>query len=189
MTRLFTIHSRPAPTGRQIPNQNRPKVPLIGGTVTVSLVETRCSQRAGSGPKRNPKDRILAALQRESKIGSARPSDEVETFRIEVKWEPTKGALGVSTRPDLVTPDPGELDIVSICVIGIIYSLAHHKHKQDPQDVNFETILRRAIARHVVAILTIYQTSLQTGPLRVMFSAPGEVMLQVEGKLLSWYYF
>ncbi len=66
----------------------------MGGTLAVSLVETHASPRAGGGPLRSPMHRILADLQRTSKVSSAQPSDEAETFKLDVRWEPTPGALG-----------------------------------------------------------------------------------------------
>jgi mediator of RNA polymerase II transcription subunit 14 len=96
--------------GRQNP---RFKLPLVGGTLSISIVEAQASAQAGGGPARSPQARVLAELQRKSKLGKSRPSDEVEGLRIEVRWEPTKGAMGVNLPPsDLVDP-ASNLSIVS----------------------------------------------------------------------------
>ena len=100
----------------------RLRIPPLGGTVTVSLVETRAAVRAGGGPKRSPRERVLARLQLEEKLNGLRPSDEVETFRIEVKWEPTKGALGVLLPPHLQTLEPGELEVASSLYSSSFYA-------------------------------------------------------------------
>ncbi|KAI5116984.1 hypothetical protein M0805_001593 [Coniferiporia weirii] len=151
--------SNNAPGRPQLPQRMR--VPPIGGTLTISLVETHSSGKAGGGPLRTPKDRILAKLQRDSKLGDAQPSDEVETFRFEVKWEPMKGALGVIIPPELESFEAGELEVNS-------------------QNLNFEAILRKAVMKHVYAILAVHKHSLENGPHRAMFSFPGEVSLVVE---------
>lgn len=91
---------------------NRPKIPLIGGTLTISLVEKRCTPKAGGGPLRSPKDRLLASIQKDSKLNGSAPSDEVENFKFEVKWEPMKGALGVHLTPELERSEDGEFDVV-----------------------------------------------------------------------------
>jgi mediator of RNA polymerase II transcription subunit 14 len=76
--------------------------------VTISIVEAREPPKIGSnplggfigGPVRPPKARILAEIQERSKLGATtKPSDDVEGLKIEVTWEPTKGALNVSLPP------------------------------------------------------------------------------------------
>jgi len=82
------------------------KLPLLGGKVTVSIVETHGPPQADPGPERTPKSRMLAKLQRKAKLGNSKPSDEVEGLRFEVKWQPEKGALGVILSPkQLVLPE------------------------------------------------------------------------------------
>lgn len=89
------------------------QIPLLGGTCTVSIVETHSPPKAGGGPFRTPVDRVLADLQEKSKAPNAKPSDQVEGLALEVKWEPMKGALGVIvSRADMTFPE-GELAIVS----------------------------------------------------------------------------
>lgn len=56
---------------------------------------------------------MLAKLQRKAKLGNAKPSDEVEGLRFEVKWEPEKGALGVILPPDQLVLPEEYLQVVS----------------------------------------------------------------------------
>jgi mediator of RNA polymerase II transcription subunit 14 len=94
------------PTPPSIPGQNRKsKLPLLGGKVVISILETHGPPQTGPGPDRSPKLRTLAKLQRKAKLGDAKPSDEVEGLHFEIKWEPEKDALGVRLPPDqLVLP-------------------------------------------------------------------------------------
>ena len=111
---VFPI-SRPqsnAPT--RLTFQPKIRISPIGGTLTISLVQTHASPRAGGGPERNPKERILAKVQQEAKLNGARPSDEAETFRLVVKWEPAKNALGVHLPPHLEQLEPHELEVVRL---------------------------------------------------------------------------
>lgn len=61
---------------------------------------------------RSPKARVLAELQEKSKLDGARPSDEVEPLRFDVKWAPEKGALGVNISAEDAKLPAGELMIV-----------------------------------------------------------------------------
>lgn len=90
-----SFYSRPAPTHPQAQGR-RPKLPLLGGTLTISIVETHGPMQAGSGPARSPKARALATLQHKAKFGDQKSSDQVEGLRFQVRWEPNKGVLGVS---------------------------------------------------------------------------------------------
>lgn len=83
----------------------RTKLPPQGGSLTVSIVEAKDSSRPGSrplggligGPARCANARVLAEVQEKSKLQSGhRPSDDVESLMLEVKWEPSPGALGVT---------------------------------------------------------------------------------------------
>jgi len=78
-----------------MPNRLRPRPALLGGTVIISIVEAHRPAQSSSGPTRTPKKRAIARLQQKTKLGGAKPSDEVEGSRFTVHWEPTKGALGV----------------------------------------------------------------------------------------------
>lgn len=82
----------------------------MGGTVTISIVE---SHAFGGGPARPATTRALAELQRMAKLGDGRPSDEVESLKLEVKWEPARGAIGVTLQPPDLMVSPDELTIVS----------------------------------------------------------------------------
>lgn len=81
--------------------------------MTISILESHANAKAGGGPSRTPKDRVLADLQGKSKFGGARPSDHVESLKIKVKWEPTKGALGVVIPLEDEAVTEGELEVVS----------------------------------------------------------------------------
>ena len=83
----------------------RTKLPPQGGTLTVSIVEAKDSSKPGSrplggligGPARCANARVLAEIQEKSKLQPGyRPSDDVESLKLEVKWEPSPGALGVT---------------------------------------------------------------------------------------------
>jgi len=83
----------------------RTKLPPQGGTLTVSTVEAKDSSKPGSrplggligGPSRCANARVLAEVQEKSKLQYGhRPSDDVESLKLEVKWEPSPGALGVT---------------------------------------------------------------------------------------------
>lgn len=111
-----TSPRRPAPTtvlGRPQP-LSRLKLPPHGGILTISIVENRANPKFGNGPARPPAARMLSELQLKAKLGSARPSDEVEGLKFEVKWEPMKGALGVVIDQDESMAIVGEILVVSL---------------------------------------------------------------------------
>jgi len=83
----------------------RTKLPPQGGTLTVSIVEAKDSSKPGSrplggligGPARCANARVLAEVQEKSKLQHGHcPSDDVESLKLEVRWEPSPGALGVT---------------------------------------------------------------------------------------------
>ncbi|KAH7925939.1 MED14-domain-containing protein [Leucogyrophana mollusca] len=152
-----SIPGRPQPI-------TRPKLPLHGGTLTISIVENRATQQAGGGPARSPKVRMLAELQQKAKLGDAKPSDEVEGLKFRVRWEPTKNALGVPIDQDDAVSAVGELIV-------------------DADNIDFESILRTVIEAHAKAILRAFQLQLQRGPTRAIFSPEGKVTLVSEGGL------
>ncbi|KAG5717326.1 Mediator of RNA polymerase II transcription subunit 14, partial [Termitomyces sp. T112] len=143
---------QPPPSGRQ----NRIKLPLLGGTITISIVESHGPSYAGRGPARSPKRRVFARLQRRAKLGVGMPSDEVEGLKFQVLWEPAKGALGVNVLPSIMFDD-----------------LLH----VDADNLDFESLLCGVIERHAHSILEIYQYQLQNGQARTVFSLPGAVTL------------
>ncbi|KAG6886292.1 hypothetical protein C0993_006702 [Termitomyces sp. T159_Od127] len=143
---------RPPPLGRQ----TRIKLPSLGGTITISIIESHGPSQTGRGPARSPRKRVLARLQCRAKLGAGMPSDEVEGLKIQVLWEPTKGALGVNV-PSNIMPE----------------SVLH----VDAGNLDFENLLRGVIERHARAILEIYQSQLQNGQTRTVFSPPGVVTL------------
>ena len=123
---MSTFYSRqPPPTvpGRPQLPPNRNKLPLLGGTLTISIVEAPVSPQVGGGPARSHKARVLAELEQKAKLGSAKPSDQVEGLKFEIKWEPTKGAMGVVINPEDAMLTPEELFIVRNVVIATLRSL------------------------------------------------------------------
>ncbi|KAG6920079.1 hypothetical protein DXG01_010147 [Tephrocybe rancida] len=143
---------QPPPPARQ----NRVKLPLLGGTITVSIIESRGPQQAGPGPARSPKTRAFSRIQRRAKLGDGIASDEVEGLRLKVLWEPAKGALGANVSAGIM-PDH------VLCI--------------DAGDLDFENLLRNVIERHAHSILEIFQLQLQNGQSRSVFSPPGVITL------------
>lgn len=83
---------------------------------------------------------MLSELQLKAKLGSARPSDEVEGLKFEVKWDPIQGTLGVTIDQDESMAIIGELLVVSSCELGVM--------KLDVSSRNRTTsTLRRCYAR------------------------------------------
>jgi len=60
--------------------------------------------------------RMLAELQRRSKLGDMRPSDEVESLQFDAKWEPMKGVLAANIDAEEAMAAVKELVVVSECV-------------------------------------------------------------------------
>ncbi|KAF5386160.1 hypothetical protein D9615_002363 [Tricholomella constricta] len=149
---------RPPP---QLPGRQRFKLPLLGGTITISIVEASGPIQTGPGPARSPKARAFAKLQRKSKLGSASPSDEVEGLRFQVLWEPAKGAFGVKV--------PAE------------ESISNDLLRVDANNLDFENLLRSVIEGHAHSVLKSFQYQLQHGPTRTVFSPLGIVSLVKDG--------
>ena len=101
--------SRPPPAAT---SRMRNKLPLLGGTLTISIVDSNDSIRGG--PFRSPKARVIAKIQRVSKLGNSRPSDEVEGFEFNVRWEPAQGALGVHLPAESLTLSRDALKVVRV---------------------------------------------------------------------------
>lgn len=68
--------------------------------MTISIIETHAPLQTGPGPARTSRQRVAARLQQKAKLGTAKPSDEVEGLKFSVFWEPTRGALGVVVSPE-----------------------------------------------------------------------------------------
>lgn len=137
------------------------RIPEIGGKLIIAILEARASVQAGGGPERSSKARVLADLQQKSKLGTKRPSDEVEGLRFKVTWEPEQGALGVQLPPEeLILP-------VKMLTINA-------------DDLDFESLLLKVIQRHANSIISMIQLNLQRGPSRAVFGAPGVVTLNEE---------
>ncbi|THH30411.1 hypothetical protein EUX98_g3773 [Antrodiella citrinella] len=110
-----------------------------------------------------PPPRLPEELQERAKLGEkTRPSDTVEGMRLEVKWEPQRGALGIMIPLEATQLSPEQLKI-------------------DSTDLDIEKILQRVIQRHTEAILFMFQLQLQQGPYRNIFAQSGAVKLLSEG--------
>ncbi|KAI0745059.1 MED14-domain-containing protein [Earliella scabrosa] len=145
---------RKPPQRRRAPSQQRP-LPLLGGKLTISIVQVK--EQTGRNAMRSPRARVLAELQSRPKLQASRPSDEVEHMRFDIKWEPEPGALGVNPALEDMYMPPGELQI-------------------NPEDLDFESLLRRVIRRHTEGVMKFFQAHLQRGvATRNVFSPPGEV--------------
>ena len=103
----------------QVPNRPRLKLPPLGGTVTISIVQTPRLAQSTSGSTRTPQKRAVARLQQKTKLGGAKPSDEVECLRFTVHWEPTKGALGVLIPSDQLVLS-ADLQVVSPMALPVL---------------------------------------------------------------------
>ncbi|KAF4567770.1 mediator complex subunit [Pleurotus pulmonarius] len=147
---------RTAPTRAQA----RP-IPLQGGTLTISIVQAKGPPQAGSGPTRTPKQRVLAELEHRLKLGVNRPSDEVEGLKFEVKWEQTPYVLAMIIPPELLAMAPEELTIHA-------------------DSLDFESLLRKVIEKHIKAIFTVHLYNLARSQKRTVFSAPGVVTMVSE---------
>ncbi|KIJ59729.1 hypothetical protein HYDPIDRAFT_118235 [Hydnomerulius pinastri MD-312] len=162
-TLTVSYWTRPNPPNVPRPQApNRIKLPPHGGTLIISIVENSATQQAGGGPARSPVARMLAELQKKAKLGGARPSDEVEGLKFDVKWEPVKGTLGVGIDQDETMAAIGELLV-------------------DSNNLDFESMLHKVITAHAKAILKVFQLQLQRGPTRNVFSPEGKVILDSNG--------
>ncbi|KAI0344782.1 MED14-domain-containing protein [Trametopsis cervina] len=196
----------PAIPGRPPP---RSKIPLFGGTLTISIIPTQPAppttvapssqssritqsqpsqlvhsqsssqqptKQAPMKPHRSPRDRVLAELQERAKLGGRvqsqdvrskpQPSDEVESMKFSVTWEPQRTALGVQISVEDAILPPGELLI-------------------DADNLDVESLLRKVIWQHTKATLTMFQLQLQRGPYKSVFGPPGEVDLVTEEGALA----
>lgn len=98
----------------QLQGRPRSKLPLLGGTLTISIVEGISPNRTGPDLIPISRARVAARLQLKSKLKNARPSDEMEQFHFVVHWEPAKGALGIAIPSDESVLPPGALQVVSL---------------------------------------------------------------------------
>ncbi|KAG1871755.1 mediator complex subunit MED14-domain-containing protein [Suillus subalutaceus] len=146
---------RPPQPGAPVVAPNRLKLPPHGGTLTISIVE-KVDKKAA----RSPIARMLAELQRKSKLGDMRPSDDVESLQFDAKWEPMKGVLAANI--------DAEEAIVAVNELAV-----------ESDNIDFESMLRKVIEVHTQAILRFYLVQLQRGLIRV-FSPAGKVVLVSE---------
>jgi hypothetical protein len=119
----FSISRQSPPPRLSNQLQFRNKIPLLGGTISISIEPrpssaSRPSARGDDGsahtpkntghpPGRSHKDKVLHELEMASKLRrtygatapSKRSSDEVERLYLRVKWTPEAAALGFITTP------------------------------------------------------------------------------------------
>lgn len=108
---LLIFYRRRPPA--QVPGRPRvPQIPLIGGTLTIAIIQTHAPKKTGSGPARTPQLRAVARIQQKAKLGALRPSDEVEGLAFSVKWEPAAGALGIPLAPAEIQQPVNTLHVV-----------------------------------------------------------------------------
>ncbi|KAF9268802.1 MED14-domain-containing protein [Marasmius fiardii PR-910] len=147
----------------QGPARQQVKLPSLGGTVTISIVENTNPFTAG----KRSRVLILADLQQKAKLGGMRPSDAVESLKIEVRWEPAPNALGAS-------------------VSAQDCDLPERTLAANSENLDFESMLRVIIHHHTRAILERFQLQLQrTGMPRSVFAGPGVITLVDDGGLLA----
>ncbi|KAJ7594646.1 mediator complex subunit MED14-domain-containing protein [Mycena floridula] len=139
-----------------VPPRRPSKIPLLGGTLTISITESQVSLQRGGGAIRSPRAQALADLQLRSKLGQMKPSDTVEALKFEVLWEPAKGAFGVNLPPEDTTMEPGILVV-------------------NADDLDFESLLKKVLYKHTTAILTSFQV--QCRRFGTVFAPPGVVTL------------
>ncbi|KAG7090906.1 hypothetical protein E1B28_009983 [Marasmius oreades] len=152
---------KPLPQG--LPRQ-QVKLPSLGGTVTISIVESTNPFATG---RRSSRVLILAELQQKAKLGGMKLSDTVENLKIEVRWEPAPNALGAPVSIQDCNLPEGTLVANS-------------------DDLDFESTLRTIIRHHTRAILQRIQLQLQrTGMPRSVFAGPGVVNLVDDDELLA----
>lgn len=97
---------RKAPTA---PSRHGPKVPLLGGTLKVTI-----EPEPPELLTLRHKSRIIEELQQKAKLGTGRPSDVVEHLKIVVQWAPERNALGApADKADIILPE-SVLQVVSI---------------------------------------------------------------------------
>jgi hypothetical protein len=108
---INTLFRRPAPP---ITARTRHKIPLLGGTLTISILEAHGSPQAGGGPLRSAKARLVAKLQQNSKLGKSYLSDEVEGLIFDARWQPVQGALGVNLPVEALALPHGALKVVRL---------------------------------------------------------------------------
>ncbi|EIN12028.1 MED14-domain-containing protein [Punctularia strigosozonata HHB-11173 SS5] len=124
------------PPGRAARN----KLPLLGGTLSIDIVETTATE----GARWSPEVRVLNELAETSKLGGLHPSDQVENLQFRVMWEPMKGALAAVVSPEELAVSEEDLAIKS-------------------DHLDFEALLRKVIRKHTDGVLRFYQNQLQYG--------------------------
>ena len=158
----------------------------------MSIVEAKDSSRPGSrplggligGPARCANARVLAEVQEKSKLQPGhRPSDDVESLKLEVKWEPSPGALGVTLSAE-ESKLPAELATIvrrpTFCHSPT--AVTQNRVVQDADSLDLEGLLRKVLDRHAHAILQSLHSQLR----RSSTSSFGEAQLDREGVYSTW---
>jgi len=128
---------------------------------------------------------VISRLQQRSKLGNAAPSDQVESLRFEVRWEPTRGVLGVLIPVEDAALPENVLIIVCVKRPKPISFQCFQLWTQDADNLDFEALLRTVIEKHIWMILKMFQSQLQSGPTSTVFSPAGVVSLVKEGIYLK----
>lgn len=150
----------PAPKGAPPPPRSRHKpLPAIGGTITIAI-ETVKPHSA-----RTPEDVVLARIQQQVKLGSTKPSDEVEYLKLHATWTPSQGVLAVNLPASELTLPPSDMEI-------------------DANNLDFESMLRKVIEKHAQSLLVALTAKLQTDP-RGEFTEPGVITAEKDALHLS----
>lgn len=186
---------KPPPPNQKRPPQQKP-LPTVGGKLSISIVQVK--EKTGRRAMRSPRARVLAELQARSKLEGTVPSDEVESMRFEVRWEPEAGALGVTPAAEDMFMLPDQLQIVRrpvpirgnpLVKLGRELTGMDRVLLQDPEELDLERLLRKVIRRHTEGVMKFFQAQLQRGiSTRGVFSRPGEVSFVSNGENSSGFF-
>lgn len=152
------------------------RIPLLAGTLTVSIVESDTDATA----RLSPRAKILAELQRKAKLGGQRPSEEVEGLSFKVTWDPEYRALGIDVQREDLFVAPEVLTVVNIVDSSSSRMLID---RQNPDDLDIQAILTNVIKQHTKALLLRQQSMLRAEV--EVFRAPGVVEVLDDGKSLG----
>ncbi|KAF8590904.1 MED14-domain-containing protein [Ramaria rubella] len=178
LTATYWIRQPPPPRPPNAPH-SRVKIPLLGGTITITIVpkppralsqgdgSVLIQKDTGHPPGRSHKDRVLHELGLATKLRRAQdaaaspklPSDEVERLYLKVAWSPEANALGFVTIPT-------EWQVPFMI-------LSDH--------LDFEGLITKIVRLHSDAILKVFRRQLCDGPYRNVFANPDEVVMSTDG--------
>ncbi|KAJ3500334.1 hypothetical protein NMY22_g19291 [Coprinellus aureogranulatus] len=126
--------------------------PLFGGTLTIAI-ESIMMRKA-----RTPEQIMLARIQQQVKLGNAKPSDEVEPLKLFAKWTPSQGVLALNVPLSELSLPRSDLEI-------------------DCENLDFESMLRKVIERHVQVLLVAITNKFRSDP-SLEFSEAGVVVAE-----------